>query len=311
MGEFTLNGVLEVARAALRRDALTEQQVDAIVKTGDTEDYANLLDDAVLKDNGVSGTAVDGAVEEALIQEGVERRPAEALARGQFEDYLRGLRRDGNLEPYYVPYNTRGLDYSRALFFNDIVNCLRAAGFAGGYLFVDDIENLVDQMTRRQRLEFVKEFGICTVRPGYANTTYNFLSCVLTTHQSSSVPLAQAWNEAGLSAMARLDPAAHTSVELPLPTQDQAREIIVAHLDHYRVDASEQGSIKPFTKEGLEMLISAGSHPRVLLARAAHVVLHASESGVASIDARMVKEATESAPPAPGPDFSEDLDDAL
>jgi hypothetical protein len=36
----------------------------------------------------------------------------------------------------------------------------------------DDIENLVDQMARRERIEFAKEFGLCTVRPGYANTEY-------------------------------------------------------------------------------------------------------------------------------------------
>ena len=189
------NGVLEVARAALRRDALTDEQVASIIEAEDGDDYGKLLDDGVLTEKGASPSQVDDLVKERLILEGVERGPAGALATGDFEGYLRQLRKDGNLEPYYVPYNTKGLDYSRSLFFNDVVNYLRVAGFAGGYLFMDDIENLVDQMTRRQRLEFVKEFGICTVRPGYANTTHNFLSCVLTTHQSSSVPLAQAWNE--------------------------------------------------------------------------------------------------------------------
>lgn len=305
------NGVLRPSRAALRRDSLSDEQVESIVRSGDSTDYARLLDDAILSSHGVSPAHVDGVVKELLIQEGVERGPADALSRGQFEDYLRGLRKDGNLEPYYVPYNTRGLDYSRSLLFNDIVNYLRVSGFAGGYLFVDDIENLVDQMTRRQRLEFAKEFGICTVRPSYANTEHNFFSCVLTTHQSSSLPLAQAWNEAGLSAMARLDPAAQTSVELPLPTEDQAREIIVAHLDHYRVNSDENGSIRPFTNRGLNTLIGTSSHPRVLLSNAAHVVLHAAESGATSIGVDMVREATKSAPPPTDVDFTEGLDDAL
>ena len=93
------------------------------------------------------------------------------------------------------------------MLFNDIVNYLRAAGYAGGYLFIDDIENLVDQMTRKERIEFAKEFGLCTVRPGYANTAHKFFSCVLTTHQQASVGLSLAWGKAGLSAIARLDPA--------------------------------------------------------------------------------------------------------
>ena len=305
------SGVLEASRAALRRDVLSEQQVGTIVKARGTEDYGNLLDDTILKENGISPTQLDDTVKDRLIQEGVEHGPAIALSRGAFEYHLRSLRRDGNLEPYYVPYNTKGLDYSRSLFFNDIVNYLRISGFAGGYLFVDDIENLVDQMTRRQRLEFAKEFGLCTVRPGYANTAYNFFSCVLTTHQSSSLPLSQAWNEAGLSAMARLEPDASTSVELPLPTQDQAREIIVAHLDHFRVDAADKGSIKPFTEDGLDKLIGTSPHPRSLLSRAAHVVLHAAEAKAAAIDTQIVENAMGSAVVSSATDLTEGLDEAL
>ena len=60
------------------------------------------------------------------------------------------MRKDGNLEPYYIPRDTKILDYSRAILFNDIVYFLVAAGFHGGYLFIDDIENLVDLMTKRQ-----------------------------------------------------------------------------------------------------------------------------------------------------------------
>ena len=99
---------------------------------------------------------------------------ARALAKGNFEELLRNHRRDGNLRPYYIPRDTKGLDYACDLFFNDLVLYLRAAGFAGGYLFIDDIENLADKMARRHQLEFAKELGICTVRPGYANSTYGF-----------------------------------------------------------------------------------------------------------------------------------------
>lgn len=94
-------------------------------------------------------------------------------------------------KPLYIPRDTKLLDYSRQLLFNDVVNYFRTAGFGGGYLFIDDIENLVDQMSRSERIEFAKEFGLCTVRPGYANTAYNFFSCVLTTHQQASVSLSR------------------------------------------------------------------------------------------------------------------------
>ena len=305
------NGVLEASRAALRRDALTDQQVEVVIKAGGAEDYSNLLRDSVLSANDISPTQLDDIVKDRLMREGVESKAATALSRGTFEDYLRSLRKDGTLEPYYVPYNTRGLDYARSLFFNDIVIYLWSAGFAGGYLFVDDIENLIDQMTKKQRLQFAKEFGLCTVRPGYANEKYKFFSCVLTTHQSSSVPLAQAWSEAGLSGMARLEPDAPTSVELPLPTQDQAQEILIAHLDHFRANVDEKGTIKPFTQDGIDALVSANSHPRVLLSNAARVVMHAANDEVTEINAEAVKEATEGTLAQPLVDITEGLEDAL
>ena len=142
-------------------------------------------------------------------------------------------------------------------------------------------------MARRHQLEFAKELGICTVRPGYANSAYGFFSCVLTTHDSVIRRLSAAWDEAGLSSFARLDPDAPTSVELPLPTPDQATAIITAHLDHYRLDHGEDGSIKPFTDDGLDALIQKGQLPRELLSNAAHTFMLAAEKGVSSVDAQL------------------------
>lgn len=224
------------------------------------------------------------------------------------------FRRDGSLEPFYVPRDTLILDYSRSLLFNDLVNYLRAAGFVGGYLFIDDIENLVDQMTRKHRIEFAKEFALCTVRPGYANTAYNFLSCVLTTHQQASVGLAQAWGDAGLSAIARLDPSSPNSVELTFPSKDQARQIIIAHLDYYRINSAERGTIKPFTEGGIDALLEDREtvHPRMLLSRGASVVLHAVDKGIKVIDASCVSAAAAAAATsATTPDVTEGIENAL
>ena len=304
------NGVLKVAQAALRREAMSDDQIAAVVRTDEGDNWSNLLDHEVLQANGITSTDLDDTVEEHLRKEGIGLAPAKALARGGFEDFLRDLRRDRNLEPYYIPRDTKGLDYSRELFFNDIVRYLRAAGFAGGYLFVDDIENLTDQMARRDRTEFAKEFGLCTVRPGYANTEHGFFSCVLTTHQQSSRALAVAWNEAGLSAMARLDPGAPTSVELPLPTPDQSRQIIVAHLDHFRVNQADIGSIKPFTVDGMDELVSKNLRPRDLLVSAANVVQYAAEQGMSSISAVEAGETLADNTHMVPVDYTEDLEGA-
>lgn len=300
------NGVLDVARAALRREMITDDKVQDVVSVNDGVDWRRLLDDSVLADHGISVSDVDDKVDEQLLANGVEHGPASALVSGAFEDYLRSLRRDRNLRPYYIPRDTRGLDYSRTLFFNDIVLYLRSAGFAGGYLFVDDIENLTDQMARRHRTEFVKEFRLCTVNPGYANTEYGFFSSVLTTHQQSVQGIAQAWTEAGLSTMAPLDPHAPTSVELPLPTPDQAQAIIIAHLDYYRANPDDSGTIRPFTEDGLQALIGRARHPRTMLSNAAYVMMYAVDGETAVIDANAVEEALSGAlRPSSAPSYTD------
>ena len=313
--DITKTGVLDASRAALRLSVMRPEQAEAALKDDEGEDEpTNLLDDELLTARGINPTALDDAVLDRLISEGVEKNAARALASGTFPAFLKSFRKDGALEPLYIPRDTRILDYSRQLLFNDIVNYLRAAGFEGGYLFIDDIENLVDQMARKERIEFAKEFGLCTVRPGYANTAYNFFSCVLTTHQQASVSLSQAWGEAGLSAIARLDPASPNSIELPLPSKDQAREIIVAHLDHYRTNADENGSVRPFTDAGLEELLKNRQllHPRVLLTTAAKVVAYAVDNEHGQIDAAVVSKALEStATPAPTPDVTEGIEGAI
>ena len=303
------NGVLDASRASLRRDAMTDDVVDTVINTNSDPRLENLLDDTILEGIGLNPDVIDSAIEDQLLSAGVNRSTARALAKGDFEEFLRDLRRDGNLRPYYIPRDTKGLDYACNLFFNDIVRYLRAAGFAGGYLLIDDIENLADKMARRHQLEFAKELGICTVRPGYANSTYGFFSCVLTTHDSVIRRLSAAWDEAGLSSFARLNPDAPTSVELPLPTPDQATAIITAHLDYYRLDHDEDGSIKPLTDDGLSALIQKGQLPRDLLSNAALTFMLAAEKGVSSINAQLVAEATDSQSVQTSPDYSTGLAD--
>lgn len=308
------NGVLKDSRASLRLAAMDAAQANAVLTAPDGNQQAeNLLDDAILRDNGLDPEALDAEIARQLRERGISSDRAVALAKGTFEDYLRSLRRDGNLEPFYIPRDTKSLEYSRSLLFNDMVHYLRAAGFAGGYLFIDDIENLVDQMSRKHLNEFAKEFRTCTVNPDYANGRHGFFSSVLTTHQQVANRLATPWAEAGLAAFARLDPTSPNSVELPLPNADQARDIIVAHLDYYRIDQSSAGTIKPFTEGGIRVLLGEQRmlHPRVLLSNAANILRKAAADKATSIGAPIARSAIDSSTVITTPDFSEGLDDAL
>src|ERR1700680_1447385 len=91
--------------------------------------------------------------------------------------------------------------------------------------------------------------------PAMRTLPATFFSCVLTTHQQASVSLSQAWGEAGLAAIGRLDPASPNSVELPFPSKEKAQGIVVAHLNFFRINQRENGSIKPFTQDGIDVLL--------------------------------------------------------
>ena len=105
------NGVLEASRAFLRLEFLTEGQAEAVLNYGGNEGAGNLLNDAAIEASGADARDLDDKVSQRLLAEGVQQATALALARGQFEDYLRSFRKDGNLQPFYVPHDTRILDY--------------------------------------------------------------------------------------------------------------------------------------------------------------------------------------------------------
>ena len=305
------NHVLDISLASLRRQLLSEDLVEKIVSVDDDVDWTRLLDDSVLEKHDVSVDELTSQVTQQLVITGVDQTVAGVLAQGQFPSHLRSLRKDGNLTPYHVSRDTKGLDRSKTILFDDLVRFLIAAGFAGGYLFIDDIENLTDRMTRKARTEFAKEFGLCVARPGYANTEHGFFSCVLTTHQQSVLGLAQAWSEAGLSAVAPMNPGAPTSIELPLPDHNQAKHILMAHMDYYRVDPNDLGTVRPFTDEGLTILVGTSQHPRELLTNASHVLMQAVLTDATEISAEAVEQILSDATTATVLDYTDGIEAAL
>ncbi len=78
-----------------------------------------------------------------------------------------------------------------------------------------------------------------------------------------------------------------------MPSKDQAREIIIAHLDHFRINKAEMGTIKPFTEDGIEALLKSKQmlHPRLMLSSAAQVVFQAAQVSKTVIDAEIVNAA--------------------
>lgn len=247
-----------------------------------------LFDDEVIVSSGVLVDDVVSAVVERLTDAEVKTAAAEAIATGDLIDHLRSFRKDGEVRPYYVQRETKGLTHAKDLLFNDVVRFLREAGFAGAYLFIDDIENLTDQMANKETIEFAKELALCLLRPGRASGDTRFFSGVLTTHHNAGTKLARGWGDAGLQAVARLDPSAETSVKVPLPTEDGALEMLAAYIKEHRLPGKDDvPTLHPFTEAAARKLVSGvrpALHPRTFLQKAHFAVRQAADDGATGID---------------------------
>lgn len=247
-----------------------------------------IFDEEALVAQGLTEEDLHGAVVERLTDAEVRAPLADALAGDKLDDYLCSLRRDGQLRPYYVQRDMKGLTQAKQILFDDFVRFLREAGFSGAYLFIDDIENLTDQMSNKETIEFAKELALCLVRPGRAAGDFRFYSGVLTTHQQAATKLARGWGEAGLQGVARLDPTADTSVKVPLPTEDGALEMLTEYIKHHRLPGHESvGLLHPFTEAAARRLVSGvkpALHPRSFLQKAHFAVRRAVDAKATAID---------------------------
>jgi hypothetical protein len=115
---------------------------------------------------------------------------------------------------------------------------------------------------------------------------------VLTTHQQSATKLARGWSEAGLQAVARLDPGADTSIRVPLPTEDGALEMLAAYITHFRNEGPHVDRLHPFSEAAARKLVSGvqpALHPRTFLQKAHYVIKGAANDELDAIDETLVE----------------------
>jgi hypothetical protein len=291
------SGLIRAASAMLRLAEIQRRwpkQSDALLsamKRAETEGRDSvdvLFDDQVLAAAGLAVDDVLSAVLEHLTDAEVKTAVAEALAAADLTGHLRSFRKDGEVRPYYVQRETKGLTHAKDMLFNDLVRFLKEAGFAGAYLFIDDIENLTDQMANKETIEFAKELALCLLRPGRASGDTRFFSGVLTTHHNAGTKLARGWGDAGLQAVARLDPTADTSVKVPLPSEDGALEMLAEYIKEHRLPGNDGlPRLHPFSDAAARKLVSGvkpALHPRTFLQKAHFAVRQAADDGLKSID---------------------------
>lgn len=229
----------------------------------------------------------------ALIAAGVEANFATQIANRTVRDYLVSLWHRPELMPPRLPRDTLLLNMTVDLFFNQTVRALKAAGFIGGLLFVDDIENFVDLPGQKHNVTFAKNFGASFLRGETSQAKERFLSAIFTTHLNSAQKLASAWQEAGLLSAYPLDPRGQTAVEVPKPDESASLEILKAYIDMFRTPNTPEGipPFHPFTEEAVKKAVNmAKLHPRTFLQSSNIILENALIAGQKEIDEEFVED---------------------
>lgn len=225
-----------------------------------------------------------------LVRAGVAEDFADAVAGKQVKEYLESISRY-RLDQMSTAWDQKFLVKLPDLFLNQTVRCLEAAGFEGGIIVIDDIENLTDKSTRREIESFIKDFGLAFFRAGNEASNTSFFTVILTTHQQSAQKISEAWVVAGLASSYPMHPSGRTSLLVPKPDREQSMDIVKEYIRHFR-EPSFMPSYEtfPFAPEAIELIIEESDyHPRRILSRCRAVLTEALSRGEEEITKEFVK----------------------
>ncbi|MCM8808031.1 MAG: hypothetical protein NC926_08865 [Candidatus Omnitrophica bacterium] len=228
---------------------------------------------------------------DTLVRNGVDARFAQEVANNSVRRYLEEKVLGHPLHIRDTKMDWRVDHILKDLFLNQTTRCLKTAGFAGGILLVDDIENLTDRSTPRQIETFIKDFGLSFFRTGNEASNSNFYTIILTTHQQSARKISQAWTVAGLSASFPLDDRGYASLLTRKPELEQAIDMVIQYIRTYRDPTFNSPSdYYPFTEDAIKTVIKeCDFHPRRFLSRFNRIMVEAVSRGITEITAEFVK----------------------
>lgn len=226
-----------------------------------------------------------------LVRNDVDSRFAQAVAKNSVREYLEKEVLGHVLDIRLTAIDWRTDPILKDMFLNQTTRCLKVAGFIGGILLVDDIENLTDRSTPKQVESFIKDFGLSFFRTGNEASNSNFYTVILTTHQQSAQKISQAWGVAGLSASFPLVPGGHASLLTRKPDLEQAIDMVTQYIKRYREPSfSPSNEYHPFTKNTLETIIQeCDYHPRRFLSRFNRIMVEGVSKNVKELTTEFTK----------------------
>jgi hypothetical protein len=259
-----------------------QKQIKSKIEFLYKEVFASLIRD------GIFSHISDCVSKGDLINAGVQEDFGEAMLSNSVKKYLESLSRY-KLEEMSTAYDQKFLIKLPDLFLNQTIRALQTAGFKGGILLIDDVENLTEKSTKKEIENFIKDFGIAFFRAGYE--VRNFFTIILTTHDQSARQISEAWTVAGLSAAFPLNERSHVSILVPKPDMEQCIDIVTQYLEHYRDRSfATPTKVHPFKRDAVGTVVEeCNYHPRRFLSRFNRIIVEALSKDVKEITSEFVK----------------------
>lgn len=171
--------------------------------------------------------------------------------------------------------------------FSHLVEFFLAAGFNGGYVFIDDFERIPDFQSEKQKRDFALELRTWLFDGMSTNAKIGFFNFIIVLHAGVPPLIQPAWEQTGLehrSPISYKGNAKHIIRFEKIKAQD-ALTLMQKYLQSYRISNVAADSFFPFTREAIEKMAELNDlNASKILKMAYEVLEQAVEQNIREID---------------------------
>lgn len=141
------------------------------------------------------------------------------------------------------------------LVFNELPRLFLAAGFNGGFIFVDDFERIPDFQSARQKRDFAIELRTALFDGPYVSSAYGFYTALLVLHAGVPRLINDAWQASGINSRSPMNETGSPHVILFGKLEpNKVESLLIRYLDEFRLSIESKGELWPFTPAAVKLM---------------------------------------------------------
>jgi hypothetical protein len=181
------------------------------------------------------------------------------------------------------------------LVFNELPLLFLAAGFNGGFIFVDDFERIPDFQSARQKRDFATELRTALFDGPYVSSAYGFYTALLVLHAGVPRLINDAWQASGINSRSPMNETGSPHVILFEKLESTKVEtLLIRYLDAFRLPDAPSGDLWPFESAAVKLIAESCDYNAGRILQTANSMLdYAIELKVSSITVAFAKERLE------------------